>query len=621
MKLCGVTEVVLFALVGVTIGEYKQDNKPSQSSNAVTPKKAPLPIPREQRDLNSDTNSQNGDENHMKLLPWIDLEMTLPPREEGSSDESHEVSELSLELRFDDDTPTSKMTIVDPNITWSGDGKHQITIRPMDHHPQNSNGKTPSEKQSIFSTTTETPPPKSRKEDVFMPPPPPAQICNCPDIEEIIDAVLHANILKGTKGDRGERGMNGIPGLSIQGQKGEPAIPVMPHHSMQSGSGGGSRGEQGLPGPRGPPGFCNPNCSEGAPNPNKWRNPAFEPPPSVQRPSIPSDQLYKIVPGALVFPTRMAMLQMQAHSFIGTVAFVEEEELFYGRVKSGWKSFTMGSRVHRVILTSPNYKVPPTIEKPIAKPTPPRLPSQSPSRLAWHQRPPTEAIRKSETTASLPTKAHTRRMTQNQGLNESRNSLVDKSVPLKQSRIIALNSPLSGDMGGFNQVNYQCQRQAMKTHLHGIFRVMHLLPESSILFKDEDSPVFVNLKNESLSDNSKLYSFNGKEVDRTKRFTWVTPSQKSTTGPKKQNCRGWTDSLHETGFVSLIDDALPNKSDQYLHPTMSELKSASPCDKKHVLLCVEFLHMNQIHVRHRNSGSRNRLSFDKYLAILKSYDA
>lgn len=32
---------------------------------------------------------------------------------------------------------------------------------------------------------------------------------------------------------------------------------------------------------------------------------------------------------------------MQAHSFIGTVAFVEEEELFYGRVKSGWKSFTV----------------------------------------------------------------------------------------------------------------------------------------------------------------------------------------------------------------------------------------------------------------------------------------
>lgn len=44
MKLCGVTEVVLFALVGVTIGEYKQDNKPSQSSNAVTPKKVRITI-------------------------------------------------------------------------------------------------------------------------------------------------------------------------------------------------------------------------------------------------------------------------------------------------------------------------------------------------------------------------------------------------------------------------------------------------------------------------------------------------------------------------------------------------------------------------------------------------
>lgn len=60
--------------------------------------------------------------------------MTLPPKDDGRDS----VSEVSFELRFDDDTPPSKITVVDPNITWSGDDKHQITIRPAEHNTQQS---------------------------------------------------------------------------------------------------------------------------------------------------------------------------------------------------------------------------------------------------------------------------------------------------------------------------------------------------------------------------------------------------------------------------------------------------------------------------------------------------
>ncbi len=76
--------------------------------------------------------------------------MTLPPKQQSDSesnefdhDDDH-VSEMNVELRFDDDTPPTMITILDPNITWAGSGgeKHIISVTPTDHshshsHSQN----------------------------------------------------------------------------------------------------------------------------------------------------------------------------------------------------------------------------------------------------------------------------------------------------------------------------------------------------------------------------------------------------------------------------------------------------------------------------------------------------
>jgi hypothetical protein len=67
-------------------------------------------------------------------------------------------------------------------------------------------------------------------------------------------------------------------------------------------------------------------------------------------------------------------------------------------------------------------------------------------------------------------------------------------------------------MGGSNQVNYQCQRQAMKNSLHGVFRALHLAPGGLGIF-NEDSSSLLNLKNQSIT-GANIYSFNGKEFGR-----------------------------------------------------------------------------------------------------------
>jgi len=56
-------------------------------------------------------------------VPWLDLDMKLPALEEGS--EPGPISELNLELRFDDQTPPTTMTILDPDIIWSSSEEHQ----------------------------------------------------------------------------------------------------------------------------------------------------------------------------------------------------------------------------------------------------------------------------------------------------------------------------------------------------------------------------------------------------------------------------------------------------------------------------------------------------------------
>ncbi len=98
-------------------------------------------------------------------------------------------------------------------------------------------------------------------------------------------------------------------------------------------------------------------------------------------------------------------------------------------------------------------------------------------------------------------------------------------------RLIALNDPWSGNMNGIQFINFQCQREAYRSGVSGLFRAFLSSPKdrmelSSIVKNPYD--IIVNLKNETLYSNwgsifkrtkfmendaeKNLYSFNGKNV-------------------------------------------------------------------------------------------------------------
>jgi len=152
-------------------------------------------------------------------------------------------------------------------------------------------------------------------------------------------------------------------------------------------------------------------------------------------------------------------------------------------------------------------------------------------------------------------------------------------------------------------------------HLHqGIFRALHLVPVTSS--KTWGRSVFVNSRNETIKTRSPIiYSFNGKEVTKQPSFVWTSSSNpltfgNLTEGEDEEDCRSWTsESEEDLGSVVVIPTTTNN----------AILRSAESCSHRHILLCVEFLHLHQVNARHVRRGA-GKMSFDKYLAILQNYD-
>ncbi|KAG0724088.1 hypothetical protein GWK47_041386 [Chionoecetes opilio] len=129
----------------------------------------------------------------------------------------------------------------------------------------------------------------------------------------------------GPPGPPGPPGLLGSPGLSIVGPEGPPGEPGMTRRGYPGKA--GPRGTPGsaAPGPRGPPG---PPGPPGRPIDEEWEGV----PPAV-------------VPGAVTFPDREAMIKMSSVSPVGTLAFVVEEEALLVRVEAGWQYVALGSVV------------------------------------------------------------------------------------------------------------------------------------------------------------------------------------------------------------------------------------------------------------------------------------
>ncbi|KAK4291744.1 hypothetical protein Pmani_035446 [Petrolisthes manimaculis] len=262
----------------------------------------------------------------------------------------------------------------------------------------------------------------------------------------------------GPPGPPGQPGLRGAPGISVEGIEGvvvgaPGASPNGYPPGPPAAAPAPSPGTRGPPGPPGPPGDGGGTLS--------------------------------IVPGAVAFPDRDAMLKMSLVSPLGTLAFVIEEEALLVKIKSGWQYVSLGS-----VVDEPSQ--PPPLQ--------PTL--QPPSQL-----PPLQV-----------------------------DSLVSGSVDGPKLRLAALNEPYTGDMHGVRGADYGCYRQARRAGLKGTFRalltsrVQNL--DSIVRYSDRHLPV-VNLKGEvlfnswsevfsgsgaSFAQKPRIFSFDGKDVLNDK--TW-----------------------------------------------------------------------------------------------------
>ncbi|XP_069193869.1 collagen alpha-1(XVIII) chain isoform X7 [Procambarus clarkii] len=392
----------------------------------------------------------------------------------------------------------------------------------------------------------------------------------------------------GPPGPPGPPGLPGTPGLSIEGPPGPPGEPGMsrrghpgkqgpaglpggnmPGPKAASGSLGGiaelrrrisgRRRNRGPPGPPGPPGQSADGGGRGGAS-------------------------HRIVPGAVTFSDRDAMLKMSSVSPVGTLAFVVEEEALLVRVGAGWQYVALGSVV------------------PLSNTTP----------------------------APLSTTIHTERVKPPPLEMDSLINGLDgprRGFP-HMLRLAALNEPFTGDMHGVRGADYACYRQARRAGLKGTFRalltsrVQNL--DSIVRYSDRDLPV-VNLKGEVLFNawseafsgsggvfvqKPRIFSFDGKEVltDPTwpQKYVWHG-SDLDGERSLSSYCDAWNSDTQET--IGLASSMLKKR-------LLGQERMS--CHNSFAVLCIEATSQTRYR-RRRHAGSREQeLTIQQYQEFLKS---
>ncbi|CAG7836225.1 unnamed protein product [Allacma fusca] len=358
----------------------------------------------------------------------------------------------------------------------------------------------------------------------------------------------------GPPGPKGDMGSPGPPGLSIVGEQGEIG-PI---------------------GPAGPPGYGQ-TGKVGISGLRDWLR--ERPPGPPGKPGEPS----KIVPGAVVFLTREAMLKTSELSPVGTLGFVKDEERLFARVSEGWKPIIMGELI----------RSPPIMQH-----------SELTTEPTNILRPPFEA-----------------------------SNLVNR-VQGPSLRMAALNDPWSGDMHGVRGADYSCYRQARSANLAGTFRgflssfVQNL--DSIVKYSDRNLPV-LNTKGELLFNSwseifqsngrfvsrpPHIYSFNGRNV--MEDFHWPQKMAWHGSDPvgvreKSSYCEAWHSG--SSSNVGLATDLLKG---QVLG------QENVGCNNKLIVLCVEIASQDHRRRRRRNApklrDTEDLLNYADYVQFLDEFD-
>ncbi|XKL69423.1 hypothetical protein PGB90_007192 [Kerria lacca] len=235
---------------------------------------------------------------------------------------------------------------------------------------------------------------------------------------------------KGEKKDQGKRG-KGTKGTSIKGEKGDKG------EVGRDGKPGEYTPVAGPPGPPGPPGL-----------------PGFPGSPGVSvqgekgEPGEPGITVNKVVPGAVTFENKEAMLKMSLTHLVGTISYLIDEQAVLVRVNDGWQYLQLGSTIPfplEVQLTSTTSKSPPTL----------------------------------------------------MSFNMKRESL----------RLAALNEPYSGNMLGFSGIESKCYYEGKRIGISTFkpFLTTRNLNLESIIAKPKDRDVpIINIKVDKVTGNSDL---------------------------------------------------------------------------------------------------------------------
>ncbi|XP_031440238.1 collagen alpha-1(XVIII) chain isoform X2 [Clupea harengus] len=384
-------------------------------------------------------------------------------------------------------------------------------------------------------------------------------------------ATCLTNSSKGEKGDRGLQGIPGIPAPAIailpkgfspnrgdqgyhgeKGEKGEAGLPGLHGRSGLVGPKGesvmGPRGHPGIPGPPGVPGYGR-DGPTGPPGPPGPRGPpgygsalATPGPPGPPGPRG-SPGVSGGSTGVKTYPSLQSMTQRSYLDLDGTMYFVTDAGRLYLKVPGGWKEIQLGKLLE---VQSP------IIPQDEARPRP-----QSPG----------------SSSSSMPQ--------------------IHEGQALK---LVALNTPLTGNIGSLTAADQACRAQAqamgirdqyrafLSNHLQDLVDVIHpqyrrTLPivnlRGEVLF---DNYEHIFTKSSALPHGIPLFSFDGRDVMSDpfwpQKAIWHGSSPQGRRLQEK-NCESW-----RAGDMAIVGQA------SFLYTGLLNQQSRS-CSNQFVVLCVE----------------------------------
>uniref|UniRef100_A0AC35TZY0 Fibronectin type-III domain-containing protein n=1 Tax=Rhabditophanes sp. KR3021 TaxID=114890 RepID=A0AC35TZY0_9BILA len=434
--------------------------------------------------------------------------------------------------------------------------------------------------------------------------------------------------ISGPQGPQGPSGIQGLPG--IQGPRGEPGLGMpgppgiftgLTHNDLvRIANFPGVKGERGERGERG-------ECIERMVTVNKIESeedlPYYDS--KIHRPAMtsvkgekgdkgdkgdtgpPGPEGRNSGGGIQVFQTTQELLVATKNMRPGSLAFSMSSQQLMIRVASGWKEIQLGKFYPAVEPRQPIAAAEETVTaNPYARQHPPqalhsaRNEDDNRVRMRDHtryQHTTTAAPSTTSTTTTTPRPYHhpslVETIRQHQGPHSD-----------THLHIIALNTPLYGDIKGVRGADLLCYQQAREAGFSTTFRALvssYVQDMNKIVYPQDRHTKVVNLRGEVLFDsldqlfqgtemkNVPLYSFSRRNVFTDSIF----PDKSIWHGSELEGyrkagsfCDAWrTNSPSRLGMASSLKQNEPLLS----KPT------PMPCDKKLVVLCIENMSKHSVH--------------------------